>query len=407
MKYLFILGVWFVNPVFSQITKSVCFLGNSYTYTNDLPGLISSLASADGNTLIKDQNTPGGYTFQNHSTNSTSLSKIASQNWDYVVLQEQSQLPSFPWSQVTSDVLPFASVLCDSIRSNYACTIPVFFDTWGRQTGDPQWDSIDTFTEMNQRLYNAYEFMANENSALLCPVGIAFEHIANDLAPVVNFNSLYSIDGSHPSIHGSYLAACMFYEELFDMPVSGNTFFPSGVTLAQATYLQDVAHYVLTSEDSIQTSFLQPQAIFTFSVSGSSVTFQNNSLHAFTWEWDFGDGNNSQLESPMHVYSNQGIYNVELIAYYCDRSDTTILTIELTDLNISDENSEISGVIYPNPSRGIIHYPEGAQIEAIHSYEGKLVQPAILGSNTLWLSPGIYFIQIAGEPETKKVIIQY
>ena len=130
MKYFllaFTLVIGFIGT--AQTSKKVCFIGNSYTYSNDLPGLIASMATADGNILIKDQSTPGGHKFYDHTINGTSLMKISADTWDYVVLQDQSQYPSFPWSQVQTDVLPYAEILVDSIRSANDCAVPLFFNT--------------------------------------------------------------------------------------------------------------------------------------------------------------------------------------------------------------------------------------------------------------------------------------
>jgi hypothetical protein len=76
--------------------------------------MLKDAALSVNDTVIFDGNTPGGYTFQGHSTNATSLSKIMMGDWDYVVLQEQSQMPSFPDQQVASEVFPYAQKL-DSI----------------------------------------------------------------------------------------------------------------------------------------------------------------------------------------------------------------------------------------------------------------------------------------------------
>jgi len=81
-----------------------------------LPGTLKSLALAGGDSVYHESSTPGGYTFEQHSTNSTTLSKIASRNWDFVVLQQQSQMPSFPPAQVASQTYPFAEDLVDSIK---------------------------------------------------------------------------------------------------------------------------------------------------------------------------------------------------------------------------------------------------------------------------------------------------
>ena len=112
IKQILILSFLICTGLGAQnLNKKVLFLGNSYTGVNNLPQMIANVALSVGDSLIFDSNTPGGYTLQGHSTNTTSLSKIAVGDWDFVVLQEQSQLPSFPDGQVQSSVFPFARAL--------------------------------------------------------------------------------------------------------------------------------------------------------------------------------------------------------------------------------------------------------------------------------------------------------
>jgi hypothetical protein len=137
-----------ISVSFAQ-TKNVLFLGNSYTGVNNLPLLTYNLALSLGDTINYDSNTPGGYTYQGHSTNATSLAKIAQGNWDFVVLQEQSQMPSFPPSQVATEVYPYAQILVDSIKLANACAEPLFYMTWGRKNGDAgNWPLILLFAHM-------------------------------------------------------------------------------------------------------------------------------------------------------------------------------------------------------------------------------------------------------------------
>jgi hypothetical protein len=53
---------------------------------------------------------PGGYTFQQHTTNATTLTKINQGIWDYVVLQEQSQYPVIEYYR-DSSMYPSARIL--------------------------------------------------------------------------------------------------------------------------------------------------------------------------------------------------------------------------------------------------------------------------------------------------------
>lgn len=391
----------------AQITKKVCFLGNSYTYVNDLPKLIDSIANRDGNDLIKDQNTPGGHTLNQHSTNAISLSKIASDEWDYVVLQDQSQWPSFPYDQTSISVYPKAKILCDSIRSANQCAIPLFYNTWGREVGDSQWDSINTFVKMNNRLYSAYSFMAEDNSGKLSPVGIGFRKVYDDLTGVVAHADLYSGDGSHPSIFGSYLAACIFYNVIFDTYSQGNEYLPIGITSLQANYLQAVADNVVNGVDSVLVDFTQPIADFENTITESEVYFTNTSLHAFEYSWDFGDGNSSTEVNPTYDYDQQGTYTVTLTSSYCGNQDQSSFDITIGNLgNYTNSDLELINV-FPNPSFGVVNVQVNNQSNLIEVFEldGKLIR-SIEATDELMrinLESGIYIIRVG--KSFKKVVV--
>ena len=118
--------ILFSEIIIGQITRRVLFLGNSYTYVNNLPQLIKDIALANGDTLVFDSNCPGGHTFNNHFNNATSLSKINAQAWDCVILQAQSQEPSFSPGQVAAQTLPYAIKLDSLIKNNNNCSETVF-----------------------------------------------------------------------------------------------------------------------------------------------------------------------------------------------------------------------------------------------------------------------------------------
>jgi len=339
----------------AQTTKKVCFLGNSYTYVNDMPSIIESIATAGGNTLVKDQNTPGGYKLSQHSTNATSIEKVAGNSWDYVVLQDQSQNPSFPDSQIESQVYPFAKILSDTTRFFNECATPLFFCTWGREVGDPQWEPISTFEGMNNRLFTAYDHMADVNDGKLSPVGIGFRHVFDEASAIVTHADLYSNDGSHPSIHGSYLAACVFYNVIFETTPVGNTFLPSGVSQNEATYLQNVAYHVVNEVDSVTIDYtnLEPVADFTYANSSLDVEFTSTSQNATTYLWNFGDGETSDDQNPIHTYAITGIYTVVLTITNCGLEHQITSEIVVGGLGLKNNfNSKFR--VFPNPSNGIV-----------------------------------------------------
>lgn len=51
-------------------------------------------------------------------------------------------------------------------------------------------------------------------------------------------------------------------------------------------------------------------ADYTYASTYPDVTFNDNSLNAQSYYWDFGDGDTSNLQNPMHTYAASGLYNV-------------------------------------------------------------------------------------------------
>lgn len=194
--------------LFAQSSK-VLFIGNSYTYVNNLPELIANMYLSDGDTLFYTMSAPGGCTFQQHC--SVSLPYIQQGGWDYVVLQEQSQLPSFPYGQFMQESYPYAQQLCDSIHQYSPDSHTVFYMTWGRKNGDSQnavyYAPLATYEGMDSLLYARYMLMATDNHACVSPVGAAWHFIRDNYVDM----ELYQSDESHPSYLGSYIAACCFY----------------------------------------------------------------------------------------------------------------------------------------------------------------------------------------------------
>lgn len=240
-----------VNLIAQQHQKlKVLFLGNSYTYVNNLPQLIKDIALANGDTLLFDSNCPGGQTFQGHFGDATSINKINSQQWNHIILQAQSQEPSFPPSQVNSQTLPYAIKLDSIIQHNNPCTETVFYETWGRKNGDAAncsfYTPLCTFLGMQNRLRTSYKQFADTTHSIMAPAGEAFRKSIG-LNPGLE---LYQSDESHPSLEGSYLTACVLYEVLFHKSILSNTY-TAGVATSTVTFLQQIAHDVVN--DSLMT----------------------------------------------------------------------------------------------------------------------------------------------------------
>jgi len=400
LKLLILLLLIANYSIAQQQIKKVLFIGNSYTYVNDLPALLSSVAQSTGDSVIYDSNCIGGYTFQLHSTNATTLQKIAQGNFDFVVLQEQSQLPSFPISQVQSSVYPYAKTLDSLINVANPCTETVFYMTWGRKNGDasncPNWPPICTYSGMDSLLRMRYEYMANANSALVSPVGAVWRYIRNNFPAI----ELYSADESHPSLAGSYAAACTFYSIVFRKNPTAITF-SSTLDSADAANIRNAAK--LVAYDSLSfwnVGDYDMNVDFTYSMgSTTGVILMNQSTNCDSILWDFGDGTQSTTGSPIHVYQQGGNYTVTLVGYRCNETDTFTLQVSTIQSGLyENQNNEVH---ISNISKSGIINLEGSlhdvkRVEII-SPEGKIIYSSNSINNTIPLnanSNGMYLLNI-------------
>ena len=182
-KHIF--TAFFSILVVAGIIESLCaeqkrgyntlFIGNSLTSANSLPGMIQGLAHARNHILRVDVYAPGGTKFHQHASDAVLLKKIKNGSWDFVILQEQSQMPGFPQKQNRKDVYHYANMLVSYIRQYNPEAQLIFYMTMARKNGDP--DNIQaskelgTYEGMQKRINQSYMNMAKENHALVAPIG--------------------------------------------------------------------------------------------------------------------------------------------------------------------------------------------------------------------------------------------
>lgn len=242
----------------SPNSMEVLMLGNSYTQANNLESLTESLLTNYFANSNVDRLAAGGLNLADHSSRVQTSghqwnTTLNNGNFDWVVLQDQSQIPSFPTtSQYWQDSLSGTVVLNDMIEDNGAETVLLM--TWGRRDGDQdnQWRNPD-FLTMQANLDSGYRLYAENVSTAsrpvwLAPAGLAFKHIYDEIVASGGtpensgtlFDDLYSSDGSHPSLSGSYLTSCVVYATISGSnPVGLNG--PSGLNSSRILELQEAA----------------------------------------------------------------------------------------------------------------------------------------------------------------------
>jgi len=186
----------------------ILFIGNSYTYVNDLPRMLEKLASHEAKPIKADSSTLPGATLADIWKKGDALKAIQTGNWDYVVLQEHSQLGSHDYSKTTgiveiadpADFYASARLFDAEIKKVGAKTL--FYLTWARKG---QFQSQPLLTD-------AYTSIGKELGDDVVPVGLAWENALDARPNLV----LHQNDGSHPTPDGTYLTACVFYAKIYN-----------------------------------------------------------------------------------------------------------------------------------------------------------------------------------------------
>jgi hypothetical protein len=197
--------------------SSILFVGNSYTYYNDLPGMLSRLAAENGHEVQVDSVTKGARKltqYQNAEDPYTQklVALLAERHYAAAFLQEQSILPLTGEDTFLAGVRHLADML-----SGKADRI-LLYQTWARRAGHETlvkngW----TVDDMSKGLRDAYRRVADSVGAKVSPVGDTFSAVLSKHPTL----ELYDPDGSHPSYFGSALAAVIHYQSLFgDLPAS-------------------------------------------------------------------------------------------------------------------------------------------------------------------------------------------
>ena len=187
---------------------SVLFIGNSYTYYNDMSSIFRGLASKLGYRVKVTAITSGGYTLEKFANpDDTNGAKVAQAldaknigKYDYVVLQEQSQRPALDSGR--EKFFEAVRKLCEQIRAIDA--EPILYSTWARKEGSEDLAKEGwTVEDMAWRLDAAYSAIGKELDVKVAHVGLAFYEVIAASSEI----ELYDPDKTHPSDLGSYLAA--------------------------------------------------------------------------------------------------------------------------------------------------------------------------------------------------------
>lgn len=170
--------------------KKILFIGNSYTFFNNLPDMIRQMAESAGMKLEVSAVTSGGKTLEWHYYNPETVQTVQRDQWDYVVMQEFSTRPlDEPDKMYASGEALFNKTTSKNVQA-------VLYLTWARKF----------LPETQRSITKAYVELARRINAQIFPAGPAWQAVMAKNPDI----ELYDPDLSHPSPLGSYLTACVF-----------------------------------------------------------------------------------------------------------------------------------------------------------------------------------------------------
>jgi hypothetical protein len=208
----------------------VLFVGNSLTYTHDLPATVAAIALTAGDTLQVTMAAGPDLALIDHLTGATNAVQLLHDStWDYVVLQ---QGPTSTTGICRDSLILWTRLFDAKIRAAHGQA--ALFMTWPAIASGDAW--------INAR--ESFRLAAAAVGGVFLPAGEAW-HIALAAHPGL---PLYGPDGFHPSPMGSFLAALEIYERLSgrDARTFSPQAFAGGLPLSMSAdtvgFLQRAAH---------------------------------------------------------------------------------------------------------------------------------------------------------------------
>ena len=171
------------------------FIGNSLTYSNDLPQILEGLSKTVKLDITTICVCYPNYSLEDHWFNGDFRNMLANESFDFIIMQQgpSSQALGREW------LIKFGKMIQDEASKYDAKT--AYYMVW------PSKQYYYTFNGVIKNHTDA----AKTNNSMLIPVGRLWQKIDTDNQSGIE---LYGSDGFHPSMQGSFLAALVMLHSL-------------------------------------------------------------------------------------------------------------------------------------------------------------------------------------------------
>jgi len=383
------------SAAYSQDETSILFIGNSFTGVNNLSDIVQQFCIFDGKPVYTFAHAPGGISVGDvfmgtdaHMNNPLVYDLIKSRDWDFVVLQDNQgrfALDSavFP-DPALSKVIEGHLKIRDSVHFYHPCAKMIWFSGWGLKE--------DALTEWIDPIQINYRVLNDSAKDVIAPIGTAWKTVINTRPAF----ELWSPDGMHPDMAGSYLTAAVIYGTISGNDVTINPFVHT-LPVPDANYLKDIARMTLMDPLIRQQSNLD--GIHSAVISWDGVQLRSAAGKA-VYRWYLDNKLQATTTDSFWTPAKPGSYRVwtrDAIGTWQKSCSQEVVTTTA----ITEADADIDCVVYPNPVTQYVHISCGQDIVASFGIY------TIAGQQQLWqarsgaatridlgmLPSGIYFIR--------------
>ncbi len=221
---------------------SILFIGNSFTFYNDMPNSIfKDICEEAGLSVNVNSITCGGYKLSQFADPENEFGKkvieaFENNRYNIVVLQEQSRNPILNFDEFSFAVEKLHNMAKENGADVY------LYQTWGYKAGHSLLPICgNSMEDMGEKLKSAYCSVGEKLNCKIAHVGSAFTDIYKNTDI-----DLYKEDLFHPSKSGSILAAWVIFSTIFGISPE-NVNFDCTISKEESDILKSAAKNALNA----------------------------------------------------------------------------------------------------------------------------------------------------------------